>query len=173
MSLDNPSPYEIQQVLAAWNTTREELLKHDPDPDPYAMETAALAETEGVKDLVTRLIRASQRADAKYKVADNMATDLEIRARRYQKRAERFRKTASDIMQIIGERRLDQPDFTLVVRRGQQKAVITGVVPDEYYDTVTERRVNNARLLDDLKQGVVVEGATLGNGPPHIAVSVK
>lgn len=173
MSLDNPSPYEIQQALAAWNTVREELLKHDPDPDPYAMETAALAETEGVKDLVVRLIRASQQADVRYKVSDNMATDLEIRARRYQKRRDRFRQTALDIMQIMGETRMEQPDFTVSVRKGQQKAVVTGAVPDEYYDVVTERKVNNARLLDDLKEGVVIDGATLGNSPPHIAVSVK
>src|ERR1700722_3466403 len=132
MSLENPSPYEIQRVLEAWNNTREELLRHDPDPDPYTMETAALADTEKVKDLVVRLLRASKRAYDQHHQAEQMITDLEIRSRRFEKRGERFKRTALDIMQITGERRVELPEATWAVRAGQQVVKILGPVAEKY-----------------------------------------
>jgi hypothetical protein len=173
MSLENPSPYEIQEILAAWNNAREELLRHDPDPDAYATETAALAETEKARDLVVRLVRASQRAEAMYKAADAMATDLEIRARRYQKRFERFRKTALDIMMIVGRTKLEEPDFTFYQRRGQEKVEVTGEVDEEFIRTKIIREPDKPALFAALKAGRAVKNAHLSNGPPHAVLDTR
>src|ERR1700722_1994897 len=148
MSLENPSPYEIQEILAAWNNAREELLRHDPDPDAYATETAALAETEKAKD-------------------------LEVRARRYQRRFERFRKTALDIMMIVGRTKLEEPDFTFYQRRGQEKVEVTGEVDEEFVRTKVIREPDKPALFAALKAGRAVKNAHLSNGPPHAVLDTR
>lgn len=172
-----PSGYHVEQVMAAWMSVRARLLTDDAD---LAHDEAALADLMGpeggdVHDILSRLLQATQHAASMAAAADEMAATLRGRIDRYKRRAETFRGTMFAIMDAIGERKIEFPHGTVSLAAGRAAAVITDedALPDRFVTVTTTRKPDKAAILAALKDGEVIEGATLSNSLPQIVVRPK
>lgn len=161
--------------MSAWQSTRVRLLSDDPDlaHDEAALSALLGAEAGGVEDILARLLRAAQHASDMADAATERMSQIKARADRYKRRSDQFRATAFAIMQAIERRSVELPELTATIRSGTQFAIITDetVLADEYVRV--ERRPDKAKILADLKVGVVIEGAELTNGIPSLAIRSK
>lgn len=169
------SSYAIEQAMSAWQSARARLLADDPDlaGDEAALSGLLGPESGDVKDILARLLRASQHAKDMAELAHEQAARIAARQKRYAARAEGLRGTAFAIMDAMGERRIELPDMTVTIRAGGVSCAITDAdaLPDEYVRIT--RAPDKAAILADLKQGVVIKGAELSNGLPSIQIRSK
>lgn len=155
--------YQLMQAISALHGGARRLREEDPDiaidiADDLAEEAAA------VEGAIVAVCRAAREADALHDAAKRMMVDLGQRATRFRMRSQQLRGVAFSALDVLGKRRIEAADITISLRSGSQSALVTdeAKIPDSYWKT--ERTLNKAELLDDLKQGVVVEGAELSNG---------
>ena len=75
----------------------------------------------------------------------------------------------------MGERKIELPHGTASLSTGRQTALITdeAAIPDRFVKIVTERKIDKAELLAALKDGEVIEGATLTNSMPSLTLRSK
>lgn len=104
------------------------------------------------------------RADA-IKQAEKQMAD---RRKALEAKAERMRSYLLDNMLRTGISKIDCPYFALSVRKNPPALEVLNpdAIPDEYLDIPPPPSpvLNKARLKDDLKNGVIVEGARLTQG---------
>ena len=83
-------------------------------------------------------------------------------------KAERIRSYLLENMLRIGISKIDTPYFSLSVRKNPPAVEVINLdaIPDEYLDIppLPQPVLNKNRLKDDLKNGVIVEGARLTAG---------
>ena len=93
-----------------------------------------------------------------------LAADYGARAKRYNARAEKFKEICEVIMNSAGEEKYEGSLGTVYFSKKPQ-ALLVGdeeKIPDKYFETV--KKLNKTALVNALKNGDVVEGATLDNG---------
>jgi hypothetical protein len=167
-----PSGWRVETAMSAWQSARARLLDEDPDlaRDEAAL-TELLGEAEGdVKDVLARLVRAALHAEQMQDLAFIRAAQLKSRGERFAKRADQMRAVALAIMEALGEKRFNQPDFSITVAKGRTSVVITDEdAAAKAYPHVTIKPDRKA-IRADLEQGVVVEGAFLSNGMPTLQI---
>ena len=173
--MNAPSGYRIEAALSAWQSTRARLIADDPslaNDEGGGIDELLGPEAGDVKDILSRLLTAVQHAEAMADGAAEMITNIQARQKRYKARAEQFRGTIFAILDAIGERKAEFPHGTISIGKARDVALITdeAAVPDEYATEVTTRKIDKAAVLADLKQGVVIEGATLTNGMPTLTI---
>ena len=163
----------VQASLVTHHSIRDRILTVEPDLDEQT-----LADTlEGLTDL-NEMIAAVARAALTYEaLAEGLKshiTRLQDRLQRFLRRAEACRQIARDAMVEADLKTLRVPDFTLSVRVGNPGLVLTDerTVPSEYWRPEAPR-LDRAGLLNDLKRGIVVEGATLSNPAPVLSVRIR
>jgi hypothetical protein len=173
--MNAPSAYAIERVVSVWMAARTRLL--ETDTDTLADENAILrllgpADGE-VREILTRLLRAARHAQAMEEAADRQLDELTERRNRYRKRYEDARDDALQIMEIIGERRFELPDMLASVATSQPSVVITdeAKLADEYWRVT--RAPDKRAIGDDLKQGVVIDGAMLGNPKQSLRIKTR
>lgn len=101
--------------------------------------------------------------------------DLKERLDRYKKRVDDDRKTMQRAMDIMGENKLVTALFTASVRKSKPKIQIIdeSKIPGEYF-IPQEPKLDKTRLTDDIvNNGVVIEGATISNQAPTLAIREK
>lgn len=172
-----PSSWKVEQALSAWMAARSRLLAEDAE---LAHDEGALAALLGpvdgdVRDILSRLLSATQQANAMADGAAEMLANLKGRQERYKRRAEAFRGTIFAIMDATGERKMEFPHGLLSITSGRAAAVITDedALPDRFVDVKTVRSPDRAAILVALKDGEVVDGAALANGLPVLTVRSK
>lgn len=83
-------------------------------------------------------------------------------------KAERIRQYLLENMQRTGISKIESPYFALSIRKNPPAVDVIdqSLIPDEYFDIPEPPAptLNKARLKDDLKAGVIVEGAQLSQG---------
>jgi len=103
-------------------------------------------------------------ADA-IKVAEKAMTD---RRKSLEAKADRMRQYLLDNMLRTGISKIDCPYFALSIRKNPPSVEVInqGMIPDEYFDIPEPLPavLNKNRLKEDLKAGVVIEGAKLTSG---------
>ena len=103
-------------------------------------------------------------ADA-IKVAEKAMAD---RRKGLEAKADRMRQYLLDNMLRTGISKIDCPYFALSVRKNPPSVEVInqGMIPDEYFDIPEPLPavLNKNRLKEDLKAGVVIEGAKLTSG---------
>lgn len=170
-----PSDWKIMQALAAWRDARNRLLGADLWADEN--ELGVLLETEGgnVSEIVHRLLRAALNCMDMAEAADRRVDELTARRDRYKARNESLRTTALQLMETLGEKRFVFPDVTATIRAGRVgvKIIDLTAIPTEYKRTTTEVAPDKAKLLADLNEGVVIDGAELSNGAASITIRTK
>lgn len=163
----------ISHSLSTHRAIREQILSVEP-----GLDEETLADTlEGLTDL-NEMIAAVARSALTYEaLAEGLKSHiarLQDRLQRFLHRAEACRQIARDAMVEADLKTLRAPDFTLSVRLGNPGLVLTDerAVPSGYWRP-QEPRLDRLGLLNELKRGTVVEGATLSNPAPVLSVRIR
>ena len=173
--MNDYSPYRLEQAMSALLSVRQRLLEEDPDiaHDERLLADMLEGETGDAMEVLHRILRASVRADALANAAHAMADDMEARADRFRARREALRGAAFAALDALGLSKLELPDMTVSVKRGQPRVVVT----DE--EALPEAMIRVTRSPDKsligaaLKAGNTVAGAELSNGLPSLQVRTK
>lgn len=153
---------------------REALLASFPE---LAEDAETLSDTlDGITDagdVIARFIRLAREDEMMVVGLGVMLKDMQERKARLDRRRERYRDAALALMQAIGERKIERPDFTASVRTVPPTAVIAepDAIPDRY--CAIKRAPKMAEITAALRNGETVIGATLGNGGASLTVRTK
>jgi hypothetical protein len=169
-----PSAYRIEQAMAVAQSLRQRLLQDDPD---LAADEAALRDTldgeTDVYDLMRRLARFTLDAEAMAAAAKARAENLAARKQRYERRAQAARGALFGMLDAMGERRLDDAEFTATISAGRKQVVITdeAAIPDRFWET--SRTLKKADVNAAVKAGEDVPGAMQTNGLPTLTIKAS
>ena len=170
-----PSGYRIEQAVAAWQSARARLLHED---DELAHDESALIELIGaaegdIETILARVLRAARHAKAMADAAALQIEEMQTRKARYSRRNDSMRATAFALMDALGKPKMELPDLTATIRKGQPSAVATNedATPDIYVRI--ERKPDRATILSALKAGIPVEGWELSNSLPTLSIRTK
>jgi len=156
-----------------YRAVRDRIRSEDPQIDEQT-----LADTvEGLTDLheiITAIIRSALEDEALATGLKGRIAEMEDRLARLQDRAAKRRQIAKDTMVELDLKKLAAPDFTASIRPGMPALMVIdeAAVPSIYWEP-REPKLNRQGLMADLKQGAVVEGATLSNPEPVLSVRTK
>jgi hypothetical protein len=170
-----PSAFQIERCVVAWQRAQsafavDEELAGDEQPLAAALDADPniLPPDELLRRMVVAIAFCESRRDEAKRFADGMAA----RRKRYATRAMVLRSELMDIMQALERKSYaGSPYGTASVKRGVPAPLVIdeGQIPDEYFET--KRVLDKRKLWDDLKQGVVIDGAVLGNAMPVLALT--
>ncbi len=173
---DSPvSAWRIEQVMSAWASARARLLNEDVDlaHDEAALTELLGAEAGDVDSILARLLRAARHAKSQADAAGELIEDMQARKSRFMRRNEAFRGAAFAIMAVVEKQKIELPELTATIRKGQPSAVATNeeATPDIYVRI--ERKPDRATILSALKSGLTVEGWELSNSIPTLSIRTK
>lgn len=166
------NPKNLASGISEWLAIREHLLSEFPDIDPQTLRDSIDGETD-LLDVVAGLLTAALDDEYTCKAITMSIQDRQARRDRYEHRAEKRREAALKIMQAIGERKLERPEFTAFIR-----ATPPAVVVDDPASLLTDyQRVkyepDKAAIKAALEKGLGVPGARMTNGGEALTVRVR
>jgi len=169
--------YQLTQALAALHAGARRLREEDPDiaidiADDLAEEAAA------VEGAIVAVCQAAREADALSAAAKKMAQETAQRAKRFETRSQQLRGIAFSALDVLGKKKIEAASLTVSLRAGSASVLVTDAskVPAEYRRYSLEKlremelELSLSALADDLKEGVVIEGAELSNGLTSIMI---
>lgn len=169
--------YALEQALAAWQATRDALLRDDPalENDEAALVDLLGAEEGAIEDILARILRAAVHATSMANAASERVEALQAREQRYAHRAETLRRTAFAVMDSIGLKKFEREDFTASVVSGRAAVRITDIdsVPDIYVTTTVSKAPDKRTLLALMKTGTQIPGAELSNTSPSLQLRTR
>ncbi len=132
---------------------------------------------EGISDLpqlIEEVIRSSLEDEVLIGALKARLEEMGERLSRFKTRVEKKRALACWAMTSAQLDRLQAPDFSASLRTGQSRLEVSDeqTIPGEFF-IPQPARLDRAGLTGALKRGVVVTGAALTLGEPHIAVRTK
>ena len=157
----------------AYRTIRDRIRTEDPQIDEQT-----LADTvEGLPDLpeiLMAIIRAALADQALASGLEGRIGEMQARRDRLQDRAAKRRQIAKDVMVELDLKKITAPDFTVSIRPGMPALLVLdeAAVPSIYWEP-REPRLNRQELLNELKDGVEIEGVVLSNPEPVLSVRKK
>lgn len=163
----------VGSELARFTELRRRLIEADPDID----ETTLLDTLEGATNLheaIGEVVRVALEEEA---LADGLRGRLEEmkeRLDRIETASAKKRQIALDVMEESGVEKVLQPDFTVSLRTAPPSVVVTN--PDdipEWFWIPQPSKLDRKRVLDALKAGTVILGATLSNCKICLSVRTK
>jgi hypothetical protein len=158
---------------ATYKALRKRLLADDPDLD----EQTLVDTLEGMTDLhevIAAIVRAAVTDEALSNGLRDRISEMQERLERFEDRATRRRRIACEAMAEASIKKITAPDFTLFLRNGTPALVVTdeATIPEPYW-VPRPPRLDRQALYADLKRGVNIAGATLGNPTPVLSVRTK
>lgn len=159
--------------IVEYQRQRKALLKFDPS---LAEDDLALTDTlEGITqapDIIAGFLRKAREDEAMAGAVVGMMSDMRERKERLLARADKRRDAALQMMDAIGLRKIEQPDFSASIRNVPPKVEITdeAALPDELCKTV--RSPDRAAIKEALTHGPVA-GAQLSNGASTLTIRTK
>lgn len=173
MSTRAPSPYQLQQAFAVLMAARERLLADEElaaDQDLMRDWLASDPETCEAFEQLPQLARAIIALEGQEKLAKERAAEITERARRFGNRAEGLRDTLKAALEVLGQTRLREADFSVSIGPGRPKVLITDEreVPDAFCKT--ERRPLLHEIGEALDRGDDVPGAVRSNPSPILTI---
>ncbi len=151
---------------------RDRILADNPGIDDQT-----LADTvEGLSELPDKLaaiMRDALRAKAMAAGLQKLMDDNAARLKRFEDRGERLRALVRDEMLDADISKLQMPDFTASLRKASPALgpIDENLIPKEYWED--RPHLQRGKLLDDLKAGYQIEGATLKNQDMTLAVRTR
>lgn len=175
MSDTAPGGWKIMRALEMWRGARNKLLTPALDDDESALIDTFETGAENVQDILGRLVRGAVHCTDMANAADRRIAEITARRDRYAARYQMLRGTILDLMLTLGEKRFAAADVTVSIRAGGVSVVVTDIdqLPTEYKVTKTEVSADKRKLKADLDQGVVINGAYLGNGAASLIIRTK
>lgn len=168
-----PNAFRIEQAMSIAQAAVARLTAEgtiNPETDEAALLGALSAEGAEVETILRRLIQAAIEADAMHDAVSLRMEELSRRRERFGRQHDAYRGAAFAVMDALGLQKFTDAEFTASIGKPRATAVITdeAAIPDEYWDT--KRVLAKGRLGADVKAGVVVPGAELGNGLPTLTI---
>lgn len=163
---------DLKHALSGYQAIRDRIIALES-----SIDDETLADTlEGMTDLhevVAAIVRSALIDEALAEGLKSHINRLQERLQRLNQRGAARRQIAREAMVEVDLKRITAPDFTITVRPGSPALVVTDerTIPSTYW-TSREPRLDRISLLNDLKRGMVVEGATLSNPAPMLSVRV-
>ncbi len=163
----------LQHELAHHQYLRQQLSAQFPDAD----EETLLDTLEGMTDLnemVASVVRSRLDDLALHAALRARMSDMQERAGRLEQRADKKKDVVASVMERAGVKKLTEPDFTLSLRSTNPPLVVTdeGEIPEDFWKPQTPK-LDRQGLINALKTGREVPGATLGNGGVTNSVRTK
>lgn len=166
-----PSAFQMEQAMAALLTARKRLLENDPEmiADERLFSDMLEGESGNAFDVLHQMCRAALYAKAMADTVDRMIDDLQLRKRRFERRAAWLRSGIFSAMDALTLRRLEQPDFYASIADASVEALhVTNeeeLMKDPRFVRVT-REINKTAVKEAIKAGEDVKYAELGNRAP-------
>jgi hypothetical protein len=163
----------LPALVEEYRRIRATLLSEYPElvHDQEAL-TDTLDGLHAAQDIVARLVRKHLEDKAAAEALKALEKQYEERRERIERRAAAQREAAFKLMQAIGERNIKRPEFTLTVKPGKAKVLVTDrtLLPDNYFRV--KRDPDLEQIRHDLASGVHVPGASLSNADECLTVRV-
>lgn len=175
MSDKIPSSFKIEAALAALRRAQEAIADDSLEGDEAGLLTELERSTDDAKDILGNILRGAVYSGDMAMVAATREAAIKCRKERYLERERILRQVALELAPLLGLERHDFGDLSFSIAQGREGVTITDLqaLPSEYKMISTTVTPNKRAILDDIKQGVVVEGAALRNPPPHIVIRTK
>ena len=159
---------------------REQFPELDPD-DPFFIDTldGMTDFTESVTAIVESYRRKLADAAGLRAQAEAYAADLIERAKRFETAAEVTKNRLERVMVAVGQKKIQEPSFTLSLRQYQPGVEVFDVsfLPDEYLHPPADRQPDKNKIreaLNDPERREAVElAARFGNSPPSLQIKLK
>lgn len=115
------------------------------------------------EEKITNLVRAYQNNRAEIEALKSEEKRLKERRAARERREEWYRKEVQACMYFAKKQKIKTPFYTAYIGKGQPSLTVTdeAEIPDEYFETVTTRKLDRRKLLDEMKAGVYIEGAKI------------
>jgi hypothetical protein len=125
-------------------------------------------------ELIEELIRSALLDEALQAGLRTRLEEMRQRLGRLEERGAKKRQLALEAMSEAGLKKLEEPDFTASVRAGLPPLVIIAEpeVPEPYW-VPQPPKLDRQALLADLKRGMAIRGAQLGNPKHCLTVRTK
>lgn len=165
MQLD---PRVVRQSIENLKLLHPELLEDD---EAWA---ATLESETDIQELLTRIVRRIEDTKALVIGTKDRFEELKARKDRFELRVEGLRNLAFKIMESADVPKLELPEATLSIRKGQPQVIggdDTCNIPDEYWKY--SRDLDRTKIKDALKDGKTVPGFTLSNAAPSLTIRIK
>lgn len=164
---------DLSHSVSTYRTIRNQIVALEAD-----LDEETLADTlEGLTDLhevIAAVVRAAVVDEALAEGLKGHVQLLKERGQRLSGRAAARRRIARDAMLEVELKKVTAPDFTVSLRPAPPRAIIIDetAVP---YDFLKPQppKLDKQSILDALKHGVAVPGATLSNRESILSVRVK
>ncbi len=167
----NLTPIQRAAFVAEYQRQKDLLLNAFPDIDPVTMADTLEGMTYA-PDMIADLIRDAREDEAYMSALGLIIREMSDRKARFEYRAERRRLAAQHLMDAIGIRKLDMPDFTASIRAVPPKVEIED--EDALPDTLCmfSRRPDKAAIKAALEEHLV-PGARMSNGGETLSIRTK
>ena len=167
--------YQSNIRAAATNHERLKLklLTEFPDLDDETLNDTL----EGISDLneiIAELLRSALADQAMAEGLKLRIEDMRLRLDRLTGNARKKRLLALDAMAEASIKKLMQPDFTASIRKGQPVLQVDSDdnIPEDFW-IPQPARLDRVALINALKQGTQIRGASLTESEPSLAIRTK
>jgi hypothetical protein len=152
---------------------RQRLLSEYPEADDETLDDT-LEGITNLHEMIAAVIRSALLDEALQAGLRTRLEEMRQRLGRLGDRCAKKRELALEAMCEVGLKKLEQPDFTALSRAGLPPLLIVAEpeIPEPYW-VPQPPKLDRQALLADLKRGVVIQGAQLGNSKPCLAVRTK
>jgi hypothetical protein len=166
------NPRNLASGIAEWLAIREHLLSEFPDIDPATLRDSIDGET-ALLDVVAGLLTDALDDEYTCEAITMSIKDRQARRDRYELRAIRRREAALKIMQAIGERKIERPEFTASIRATPPAVVVEDQSQLGSYHLRAKYEPDKERIKTTILAGVSVPGAHMTNGGETLTIRVR
>ena len=151
---------------------RVQLAERFPDADDETLADTVEGMTH-LNEMLAAVVRSQLDDRVLASALKARIDEMHERMKRLELRVDRKRELVATVMERAQIKRMTEPDFTLSLRQGQPKLVVVdeSAIAEDYWRPQPPK-LDRRRLLDQLKTGTVIDGATLSNGGLSISVRV-
>lgn len=142
--------------------------------DDEMLRVDTLEGATNLKELATAILRGIADARALFDGTKERADELKARQQRFVMRGEFLRALLMKILQHANVRKLELAEATVSLRHGAPQ-IIGEPDPDKLPDEFVriKREADRVKIRTALVNGLEIEGLSLSNGEPTLAVNVR
>lgn len=159
--------YELTQQL------REALADVANDPTDEAAINYLATVAQSHDDKIRAVVAYALEIDARIKARDEAISRMLEANERDERSRQWFMEYVKDSMLAVGQKKVDFPEFGVSVRKNPRSVHIVDAdaIPSEFKTVVTITKIDKKRLANDLKEGVIIDGATLTPESYHLRIT--